>query len=103
METSMAPWWVTLLGGLVTGLLAWAAQAWAKRGKSPETMAVVNNVATGMLKDVVARLERVEAKADWRATAHDMDRDHIDLLESWVWSRKDPPPPARPVYPPRPQ
>src|SRR4051794_615956 len=102
-SSGMSPWWLPVLSAAVTGLLAWGASAWAKRGRSPETLVSLNGVAMGMVRELKAQLDRVEAKADWRAVAHEMDRDHIDVLENHIWLRKDPPPPARPVYPTRPQ
>lgn len=99
----MTPWWVTLVGVSITGLLAWAGNAWAKRGRSPESMAALNGAAMKMLERVDGRVGRLERLDDWRATVKTLDNDHIDLLESWIWKRQDPPPPARPAYPPRPE
>lgn len=99
----MAPWWVTLAGVATTGVLAWAAQAWAKRGRSPEGLAALNGAAMNMLTHVDGRVQRLERIDGWRESVKIIDNDHIDLLESWIWRGADPPPPPRPTYPSRPE
>ena len=95
----MAPWWVTPLGVALTGLLAWAAQAWAKRGSAPDTL---NNMAMGMVRTLDDRVRRLEGLDSWRVEVATIDRDHIDVLEAHIWTGKPPPPPQRPPYPARP-
>jgi hypothetical protein len=95
----VTPWWVLVGGPAIAALIGWGATAWAKRGNAPDTL---NNMAMGMVKQLSAQLDRTEAKVDWRVEAHERDRDHIDVLEHHIWQELGPPPPSRPIHPPRP-
>lgn len=96
---SEAPWWVTLAGIALTGLLAWSAQAWAARGKK---VVDTSTLALDMVKELRDRVETLERVDAWRSLIHAMDTDHITLLRDLIYRQQPPPPPERPIYPPRP-
>lgn len=93
------PWWVTLVGLVITGLLGWAAQAWSSRGK---TAVDLNNIAIKMVETVEARVKRLEEIDSWRTVCATLDSDHIAILRDHIYRELPPPPPNRPSYPPRP-
>lgn len=96
---SSTPWWVPILSVLVTGLLAWAAQAWAARGKK---VIDTSTLALEMVEKLQARVEVLEADKEWRGVIHIINEDYIALLRDWIYRGQPPPPPERPPYPPRP-
>lgn len=98
----MSAGWATVLGAAVTGVLAWLAQVWAKRGTPAEAAHTLTGTAMGMLTATVARVERLEKIDDWRSEVKVIDDDHRDVLEAHIWRREPPPPPSRPIYPARP-
>lgn len=95
----MNPWWGTVIAAAVTGLLALAAQMWAKRGSRE---ADLNGMAMSMLTKLEERVERLEGRDSWHEVVHVLNHDYIAVLRDWIFRRADPPPPERPVYPPRP-
>lgn len=95
----MSAAWSTVAAAAATGLLAFLAKAWADRGKPQLDAADMALKVADELAERVARLENIEA---WRAVVHTMDQEHIFQLRDHIYTRKPPPPPERPVYPPRP-
>lgn len=94
-----SPWWVTLVGIALTGILAWGAQAWAARGKK---VIDSSTLALDMVKELRDRVEVLERVDTWRSSIQVMDSDYIGLLRDWIYRKQPPPPPERPIYPPRP-
>lgn len=95
----MSSEWVAVASAAVTGLLAWAAQAWAKRGQK---VVDLNTMAMTMVTEVTDRVERLERIESWRALCATIDADHIGLLRDHIYRQLPPPPPDRPIYPVRP-
>lgn len=96
---SSTPWWVPIVSVAVTGLLALVAQQWAAKGKK---VVDSSTLALDMVKELRDRVEVLERVDTWRSVVHVMDSDYISLLRDWIYRSQPPPPPERPVYPPRP-
>jgi hypothetical protein len=95
----MAPWWVSLAGVALTGVLAWAAQAWAKRG---DKQISAGELAISMAKEALERVEAVERENAWRTAVDALKDRYIVRLLTHIHHGFPPPPPEEPVYPPRP-
>lgn len=91
--------WAVVGSAVVTGVLAFFAQAWAKRGQPAVDL---NSMAMGMVEELKGRVERLENVESWRALCAVIDADHIGVLRDHIYRQLPPPPPARPVYPARP-
>jgi hypothetical protein len=102
----MTPWYTAILAALVTGLLGWAAQAWAKRGQKMidhNQMAVSNaQTAMGMATEALKRIDKLEIENSWRQLVDDMKDRYVLALIAHINNGFPPPPPTEPVYPPRP-
>lgn len=99
MSPASTPTWVTILGLVITAFGVWAAQAWATRGKK---VVDTSTLALDMVEKLTERVEGLERVDTWRTVVHIMDSDYIALLRDWIYRAQPPPPPERPVYPPRP-
>lgn len=96
---STTPWWVNIVSVALTGLLALLAQQWAARGKK---VVDTSTLALDMVEKLTERVESLEKDRDWHVMRSIMDGDYIALLRDWIYRGQPPPPPERPIYPPRP-
>lgn len=90
----------TVIAAIATLGAAALAGWWARKGQNEVS---ANSMAIELLKSLEKRVISLEVVRDWQLIVSTMDRDHIDALRQHIIDQLPPPPPIRPVYPPRPQ